>query len=608
MQLNIENFNIGDTVADGSKWITVTALVLLMVGSSGCANGKFGSLSSLSSSSQSIVKAPMAGDIPTPMQLDHQSKSRSAQTTANFTNGITDPSNLSDSNLVAGNFGLEDHVTTTVAYRPQDQAAPAASSSSAENITVRGQSPDNNFWYGNAANNSQTPAVNNAVFNQPSTPRRTNAPNNSATQIPATQPNGGGNTIQQSAYQYPELSTQGRLIPPGNGLPSPDVGGPNQINPLVQPFERGGNASVPYFPAADFADLDVTIAQTNTGRINIGGAFNSDNGIVGQFTVDEKDFDITRIPRNFGDILDGTAFRGAGQQFRLELAPGRDIQRYLVSFTEPFFLNSDFSFTASGYYFDRRFFDYDENRVGGRLSFGRRLTPDLSITAGVRLENVDIDNPRVDTSPELNANLGSNNLFLGNVGLVRDTRDHPFLPTQGSYFAATFTQAFGDFDFARGDIELRRYRLLYQRPDRSGRHTISYGSKLGISGDSTPIYENFFAGGFSTIRGFDFRGASPSEGDVRVGGQFQWLNTLEYSFPVTADDMIRGVVFCDFGTVEREIEIQQENFRVAPGFGFRVHVPAAGLGAPLAFDFAFPVSTAENDEVRVFSFYLGVLR
>ena len=134
------------------------------------------------------------------------------------------------------------------------------------------------------------------------------------------------------------------------------------------------------------------------------------------------------------------------------------------------------------------------------------------------------------------------------------------------------------------------------------------GSRLGFSGSQTPIFENYFAGGFSTLRGFDFRGASPVEGGVVVGGEFQWLNTLEYMFPLTADDMIRGVLFCDFGTVEQEITIDSDNFRVAPGFGFRVNMPAAGIGAPLAFDFAFPVASADTDDEQVFSFYLGVLR
>jgi len=50
--------------------------------------------------------------------------------------------------------------------------------------------------------------------------------------------------------------------------------------------------------------------------------------VVGQFIIDEKDFDITRFPRNFQDILDGNAWRGAGQAFRLEVVPGQDLQRY----------------------------------------------------------------------------------------------------------------------------------------------------------------------------------------------------------------------------------------------------------------------------------------
>ena len=412
-----------------------------------------------------------------------------------------------------------------------------------------------------------------------------------------------GSAVQPATYQYPELSTQDSPSP-SFGLPSPNIGSPNELNPLIQPYERGGNATFPQ----NYADLDIYVQETQTGKINFGGAYNSDNGIVGQFIIDERNFDIRRFPRSVRDIWDGTAWRGGGQTFRLELVPGANLQRYLVSFSEPYFLNTDYSFSASGYLFQRQYFDWNEHRLGGRFSLGRRLEQDISINAGLRLESVTIDSPRLNTSPELNASLGNSNLFMGNVGLIRDTRDNQFLATKGTYFSAMYSQAFGDYSFARGDLDYRRYRLMYERPDGSGRHTLSYGTKLGFSGKSTPVFENYFAGGFSTLRGFDFRGAAPLEGGVRVGGEFQWLNTLEYMFPLTPDDMIKGVAFCDFGTVEQSIEINKENFRVAPGFGFRIHMPAAGIGAPLAFDFAFPISTADGDDEKIFSFYLGVLR
>jgi outer membrane protein insertion porin family len=430
---------------------------------------------------------------------------------------------------------------------------------------------------------------------------RAQSPDDSNSFAPPAPGSSDGSEVQRVASQYPELSTQGQTVP-SFGTPSPNIGAPNEQNPLL-PYQT--NATT--FPQ-NYADLDVIVAETQTGKINFGGAYNSDNGIVGQFTIDEKNFDWRRFPKSFGEILDGTAWRGGGQTFRLELVPGANLERYLVSFAQPHLRGTDISFSASGYLFQRQYFDYDESRLGGRFALGRRLTPDLSVSAGLRLESVEIDNPRVTTSDELNDALGRGNLFLGNIGLIRDTRNHPFIATAGSYFALTYSQAFGDYSYSRGDVDYRRYRLLYERPDGSGKHTLSFGTKAGFSGSSTPIFENYYAGGFSTMRGFDFRGASPLQDGVRVGGEFQWLNSLEYMFPLTADDSIRGVLFCDFGTVEENIEISADNFRVAPGFGFRVNMPALGVGAPLAFDFGFPVASAPGDEEKIFSFYLGVLR
>ena len=122
------------------------------------------------------------------------------------------------------------------------------------------------------------------------------------------------------------------------------------------------------------------------------------------------------------------------------------------------------------------------------------------------------------------------------------------------------------------------------------------------------MFENFFAGGATSLRGFEFRGVSPIDGGVRVGGEFQWLNSLEYQFPITNDDMIMGVAFIDFGTVEESIEINSDNFRVAPGVGLRANVPFLGLSAPISLDFAFVTDEAAGDDKTTFSFLLGVIR
>jgi outer membrane protein insertion porin family len=355
------------------------------------------------------------------------------------------------------------------------------------------------------------------------------------------------------------------------------------------------------------APLDVFVEETRTGQFMFGVAVNSNNGIMGQITLNERNFDITRVPTSWDDFLNGTAWRGAGQGFRLEAQPGNRLQRYLVSFTEPYFLDTNVSFNASAFYFDRAYFDWTESRYGGRLAWGYRLTPDLSLSAALRAENINIFNPRVTGVPELDAVLGHSDLFSGRITLTRDTRDLAFMPTQGHLIELAYEQAFGSFDYPRGDINYAQYFLLRQRPDGTGRHTLAYSTKVGFSGSNTPIFENYFAGGFSTLRGFTFRGASPLDSGVRVGGQFQFINSLEYFFPLTADEMIRGTVFCDFGTVERDIALRAENFRVAPGVGLRINVPALGP-APLAFDFSFPVASAAGDDKQTFSFFFGAMR
>ena len=402
---------------------------------------------------------------------------------------------------------------------------------------------------------------------------------------------GAQSALQPQAFpSLPSLGAQPSLIPQTGFAPQTGFT-PNGVPPGALP-----------------ATVNVFVSPGPTGKLLAGGTVGSDNGFVGEIIIDERDFNIFAFPRSIRDLSDPRVFRGAGQSFRAEIVPGADLERYLVSIGDPYFLNTGLSVNLSGYYFDRQYFDWDEQRAGAKLRLGRTLTNFLSIRGGLQLENVNIDNPRLGTSAQLNADLGNSNLFTFDVGLVYDTRQSPYLLDSGEYLAATFRQAFGDFDFSRAEIDFRIQRLLFKRTATTGHHTISYRTKLGFSGGSTPVFENFFAGGATSLRGFEFRGVSPIDGGVRVGGEFQWLNSLEYQFPITNDDMIMGVAFIDFGTVEESIEINSDNFRVAPGVGLRANVPFLGLSAPISLDFAFVTDEAAGDDKTTFSFLLGVIR
>ncbi|MFM7244078.1 MAG: POTRA domain-containing protein, partial [Planctomycetaceae bacterium] len=290
---------------------------------------------------------------------------------------------------------------------------------------------------------------------------------------------------------------------------------PNQPPAFQQPGMVPDFAADPLqvFPGNEpYVIVDVDAEETQTGRLMIGAGVNSNAGLVGNIVVDEQNFDILRLPRSWDDIKNGTAFRGAGQRFRLEAAPGTQLQRYMATFQEPYLFDTRIGLSLSASYFTRYFYDWAEARTGGRIGLGYQFqfAPDLSVNTGFRGESVDVFNPRILT-PAINEMLGTNSVYGFSAGLVHDTRDSPFLPTQGHLATFEFEQVIGTFVYPRGIAEARQYFLLNERPDGSGRHVLSIGSVLGVSGSNTPAYDNFFAGGYNTIRGFVFRGASPRQ-------------------------------------------------------------------------------------------------
>lgn len=384
----------------------------------------------------------------------------------------------------------------------------------------------------------------------------------------------------------------------GDGIPTP-------FNPMFESYDQGD----PLYPSQQLppgeVDVLVNVAEARTGRIMFGAGVNSDAGVVGQVVLTEENFDITRWPTSFQDIYDGTAFRGGGQRFRLEAVPGNVVSRYLVNWTDPYFLDTDYSLGFSGFYYNRFFPDWDEARTGLRATLGRQITPTISVNGAFRLEQVEISNPAVPAPVELTNALGTNLLTTFRAGVIHDTRDSAFLPGEGHRLEFNFEQAVGMYVYPRAELEGSQYFTLYSRPDGAGRHILSLSGHLGWTDSDTPIFERFYAGGFQTFRGFQFRGVTPRSLGVGIGGRWMALGTVEYMAPLLANEMVQGVVFSDFGTVENDVSLSE--FRVAVGAGLRVTVPAMGP-VPLAFDWSVPIVREDGDETRLFSFYVGINR
>ena len=351
-----------------------------------------------------------------------------------------------------------------------------------------------------------------------------------------------------------------------------------------------------------YADLDVQVEEAPTGRVLLGVGATSYGGLSGNFIVHERNFDLFNVPRSFRELLNGQAFRGAGQEFRFEASPGTLINRMAVSFREPDLFNRRIGLNVSGYTFSRYYPDFNEARGGGRFALGKQFGTQTYADVAFRVEDVKISNFKTPAPADYYAVLDHTLLMTIRPSIHFDNRNDPFLPSQGSYLEFAYEQGFGDFTFPKFTMEGRQHFTLRERPDQTGKHILSFRGFFGVSGRDTPLYERFYAGDFRSLRGFAYRGVGPFVLGSNTGGIFTMLGSAEYQFPLTANDQFQMVVFTDTGTVESNYDIT--DYRVSVGTGLRVTVPALGP-LPLAFDIAFPVVKGPNDRERIFTFFIG---
>ncbi|MEI7687621.1 MAG: BamA/TamA family outer membrane protein [Planctomycetota bacterium] len=354
-----------------------------------------------------------------------------------------------------------------------------------------------------------------------------------------------------------------------------------------------------------FKDVVINVKETQTGSLMFGAGVNSDAGLVGSVVINEKNFDLFKFPTSWQDIWEGRAFRGAGQEFRVEAQPGTQLQRYTVSWREPFLFDRPYSFGVSGYYYDRAYNEYTENRYGGRFTLGHQFTRNWSATAALRMEQVTVSNVTLGAPPAYTDAIGSHFLVAPRVGVTYDTRDSFMRPTEGGIIDASYEQVLGDYNFPIINVEGSRYFTTYQRADGSGKHVAAVRSQVSWAGSDAPVFERFFAGGFRSLRGFQFRGVGPYQNGFNVGGDFMFLNSLEYQVPIRANDNLYVVGFVDSGTVEANVDIK--NYRVTAGAGLRIVIPAMGP-VPIALDFGFPIVRGPGDQEQIFSFWVGLFR
>ncbi|MEM1059477.1 MAG: outer membrane protein assembly factor BamA [Verrucomicrobiota bacterium] len=368
-------------------------------------------------------------------------------------------------------------------------------------------------------------------------------------------------------------------------------------------------------------DMVVTVQEKRTGSISFGAGFSSVDSLLGFVEVSQSNFDLLNFPY----------FVGAGQKFRVRAQYGIQRQDFVISFTEPWFLDRRLSLGVELFARQNDFdnAEYNQRNFGGAVTLARALGQFWTASIGYTFQNIDIFDVDGNASQIIQDEEGSRSQSSITMGLVYDTRDNIFLPRAGEKVNFTTQLSggplLGQTDVYKFEVDARKwvglpwYDLI-----------LSFGASTGTVeryDDTTvvPLFDRFFEGGARSVRGFETRDVGPKDfmtGDP-IGGQTYVTGDVELTFPII--DRVRGALFTDFGWVNEDAfnwdvtvldqdEVDDNtipffppqygygNFNLGVGFGFRLNLPVG----PLNVDLGFPIFNDRfNGGGPKFSFDVG---
>ncbi len=364
--------------------------------------------------------------------------------------------------------------------------------------------------------------------------------------------------------------------------------------------------------------LIINVVEESTGRLILGFGVTSGFGIIGNFSISKRNFDITDFPDSFYDIPD--SFTGNGQTLDIAAQPGTRRSLYRFTFVEPYLFKTRNALTLSASQLTIIREDYDEDRatfaprIGHAFGFDR----DFVASFGHRLEEVEIHRLEADAPTAAFEAKGHTTVIAVNSSLSYDKVLFEYLegPYSGTNSVLFYEYAGGvlggEVDFHKGELTNEFYFPLYEF--QLGRdtlhHVISLNNRFGVIEphhdlDEIPIFERFFLGGPNTVRGFRFRGMGPHENRDPIGGDIMWYGNLEYTFPLYTK-MLRGVVFLDYGNLAREFDdLDFDRTRLVLGGGLRINFPFLGQPLPIGLYFGKAIRSEDEDRERLFLFTIG---
>ena len=391
----------------------------------------------------------------------------------------------------------------------------------------------------------------------------------------------------------------------------------------------------------DQVDVNYTVEEQPSGSSTVAAGYSQSGGVT--FQVD----------------LTQNNFMGTGNRVNAALSRSETRDSYSLGYTDPYFTENGVAQGVSAYYRktkydDRNVSNYVTDSYGGTLKYSYPVDETKRVSAGINIDNTEIrggrrlgisnvqqiiddggtaEKYRDDEGNEIERFGFKNDYTTYNLLLGWDysTLDRPTFPTKGMSHQVDATIGFGDTNYQKVTYRGNAYYPIYKDFIARGYAKLGYGNDL-------PFYENFYAGGYGSVRGYEASTLGPKSKsyydaidddttatEEEVGGNAlaSFGAELILPMPFKGDwaDQVRPVLFAEggqvFDTTDKEdrtftdpisgeatdipLLTQDNEFRFSAGAGVTWYTPIG----PISLSYAVPINDKEGDETEKVQFQIG---
>jgi len=348
----------------------------------------------------------------------------------------------------------------------------------------------------------------------------------------------------------------------------------------------------------DQVDIDYKITEQASGNVLFGIGYGQESGVLLNASVNQSNF------------------LGTGNQLNLVFNNSDVSTVYSIAYNNPYYTLDGISRGFRVYYQDidaseANTADYFLDQYGAEINYGFPLNETDVLRVGFGFGGTEV-NTTVETPQEIFDFIDTYGDEYQNFALqlsfATDSRNRVIFPDRGSLnqISADITVPGSDLEFYKLDYRHNSYLPLTDSLILSFRGQLGYGDAYGDT-DDFPFYENYFAGGLRTVRGFKSNTLGPqfSNGEPS-GGSFKVVGGADLIFPTPFfedSQNVRLSAFFDVGNVFATVsDFDAGDLRYSTGIQA---IWLSPLG-PLVFSIAEPLNTQDGDETETFQFSVGV--